>query len=171
MVELESLFKLHYGLCILGSTKDEAVNGCIANTIFQVTPEPPMIAVSLNTESLTNEYILKSGTFTVSILSEQAPMPMIGKFGFRSGRDINKFENVNYRTGRTGGPIVLDDTVAFIEAQVKQRVDILTHTLFIAQIVACETMNDEAVPMTYAYYRDVKHGRTPRSAATYIKTK
>jgi len=171
MIELESLFKLHYGLCILASNKDGGINGCIANTVFQITPEPPTIALSLNTESLTHEYIINTKTFTVSILSEQAPMSMIGRFGFRSGRDINKFENVNYRTGQTGGPIVLDNTASFIEAEVKQKVDILTHTLFIAKIVACETLNDQAVPMTYAYYRDIKHGRTPRSAATYIKTK
>lgn len=171
MVNLESLFKLQYGVCILGSNKDSGINGCIVNSVFQVTPEPPMVALSLNKKSLTHEYIENSRTFTVSVLSEQAPVSVIGKFGFRSGRDINKFEDVNYQTGSTGGPVVLDNTAAFIEAKVEQYVDILTHTLFIAKITACETLNDEAIPMTYAYYRDVKHGRTPRSAATYINVK
>ena len=168
MLDLESLFKLSYGMCILSSKKNGRFNACIVNTVFQLTPEPPMVAVSVNRECLTHEYITDSKVFTVSILSQQAPKSFIGRFGFRSGRDIDKFEQVNHKMGQTGAPIILDNTVAFLEAEVTESIDIETHTLFIAKIVACQTLDENAEPMTYAYYRDIKHGRTPKTAATYI---
>ena len=171
MLDLEALFKLSYGMCILSSKKGNRFNGCIVNTVFQLVPEPPMVAMSLNIQSLTHEYIADSKVFTISILSRETPMPFIGRFGFRSGRDIDKFEQVNYKIGQTGVPIVLDGTVAFLEAEVAQSIDVVTHTLFIAKIVACETLDGDKQPMTYAYYRDIKQGRTPETAATYIKIK
>ena len=171
MLDLESLFKLSYPMCILSSKKDGRLNGCIVNTIFQVVPEPPMLALSLNRECLTHEYVTDSKVIAVSILSEEAPLPFIGRFGFRSGRDIDKFDKVRYRIGQTGVPIVLDNTVGFLEAEVTKAIEVVTHTLFMAKIVACQTLDDSKPPVTYAYYRDVKHGRTPKSAATYITEK
>ena len=171
MLDLESLFKLSYGMCIVSSRKDNRFNGCIVNTVFQLIPEPPMVAASINRECLTHDYIADSKVFTVSILSKETPMSFIGKFGFRSGRDIDKFERVNYKIGQTGVPIILDNVVGFLEAEVTESIDVVTHTLFIAKIVACETLDENAEPMTYAYYRDIKHGRTPKSAATYVKVK
>ena len=169
MLDLESLFRLSYGMCIVSSKKAEKFNGCIINSVFQVTPEPPTIAASVNKECLTHDYISESGVLTVSILAEDTPMAFIGRFGFRSGRDIDKLKDLNYKLGQTGAPIILDNTVAFIEAEVTESVNILTHTLFIAKIIACQTLNKKKAPMTYAYYRDVKHGRTPEKAATYHK--
>jgi flavin reductase (DIM6/NTAB) family NADH-FMN oxidoreductase RutF len=168
MLDLESLFKLSYGMCILSSKKNGRFNACIVNTVFQLTPEPPMVAVSVNRECLTHEYITDSKVFTVSILSQQAPKSFISRFGFRSGRDIDKLEQVNHKMGQTGAPIILDNTVAFLEAEVTESINIVSHTLFIAKIVACQTLDENAEPMTYAYYRDIKHGRTPKTAATYI---
>lgn len=171
MLDLESLFNLSYGMCIVSSKKDGRFNGCIVNTVFQIVPEPPMVAASINRQCLTHEYITKSKVFTVSILSQESPMPFVGRFGFRSGRDIDKFEQVSYKIGQTGVPIVLDNTVGFLEAEVTESIDVVTHTLFIAKIVACETLNRDKAPMTYAYYRDIKQGKTPETAATYIKAK
>jgi len=134
MIDLESLFKLSYGMCILGSKKDGSFSGCIVNTVFQLIPEPPMVAVSLNKDCLTHQYISESRVFAVSILAEDAPMPFIGRFGFRTGRNINKFEKLNFKIGRTGAPIILENTVAFLEAEVTDSIDIVTHTLLIAKI-------------------------------------
>jgi len=171
MLDLESLFNLSYGMCIVSSKKDGKINGCIVNTVFQVVPEPPMVAVSVNKQNLTHDYITNSNIFTVSILSEETPLLFIGKFGFRSGRDIDKFKDVNYKTAVTGGPIVLDNTVGFIEAQVTKSIDVGTHTLFIGKIAACQTIDKSKIPMTYTYYRVIKGGGTPRTAATYIAKK
>jgi len=171
MLDLESLFKLCYGMSIVSSEKDGRFNGCIVNTVFQLTPEPPMIGVSVNRQCLTHDYIVHSRVFTVSVLSQNTPKSFIGLFGFRSGRDIDKFESVKYRLGRTGVPIVLDNTVAFLEAEVRKDVELNSHTLFIAEVVACETVDYQAEPMTYSYYRDIKQGRTPKTAATYVEKK
>lgn len=171
MLDLESLFNLSYGMCILSSKRNGEFNGCIVNTVFQLTPEPPMIAISVNRENLTYEYIAESKVFAVSILAEGTPLEFTSRFGFRTGRDLDKFQGVNYKTGMTGAPIVLDNTVGFIEAEVTNAFDVETHTLFIGKIVACETIDGNKIPMTYTYYRDVKGGKTPRTAATYIKKK
>ncbi len=170
MTDFEALFKLSYGMCIVCSKEGDEVDGCLVNTVFQIVPEPPMVAVSINRQCLTHEYITSSRVFSVSVLSEETPMDFMGKFGFRSGREMNKFEEVNCRTGQTGAPIIMDNTAAFLEAEVTESIDIVTHTLFIAKIVACEILNDRT-PMAYGYYRDVKHGRTPKSAATYHEVK
>jgi rubredoxin len=74
-----------------------------------------------------------------------------------------------FKLGQTGIPIVLDNTVAFIEAEIDKQIDLGTHTLFIARILASGTLDEDAEPMTYAYYRDIKRGRTPKTAATYIQ--
>ena len=171
MLDLESLFSLSYGMCIISSQKEGVFDGCIVNTVFQITPEPPMIAVSVNRQNLTHEYITESKVFVISILSEKTPLKFMGKFGFRSGRDFDKFQDVNYKIGMAGAPIVLDNTVGFIEAEVTNAIDVETHTLFIGRITACKTIDEHKVPMTYNYYRDVKGGRTPRTAATYISKK
>jgi len=171
MLDLESLFNLSYGMCIISSKKDNDFNGCIVNTAFQIRPEPPMIAVSINKQNLTHEYIAESKVFVVSVLAKATPLEFIGRFGFRTGRDVDKFEQVEYNIGQTGAPIILDNTVGFLEAEVTQSIDVVTHTLFIAKIVACETLDRDREPMTYAYYRDIKHGKTPKTAATYIKVK
>jgi ferric-chelate reductase [NAD(P)H] len=130
-----------------------------------------MVAASINRQCLTHEYITESRVFTVSILSEEAPLSFIGNFGFKSGRDIDKFKGVNYKIGQTGVPIILDNTAAFLEAEVTETIDVVSHTLFIARIVACETLDEDVEPMTYNYYRDIKHGKTPKTAATYVKVK
>ena len=171
MLDLESLFNLNYGMCIVSSKKDGASNGCIVNTVFQVTPEPPMIATSISKQNLTHEYITESKVFAVSILAEQTPLEFIGRFGFKTGRNTDKLQGLSCRKGVTGAPIVLDNVMGFIEAEVCNSIDVETHTLFIGKIVAAETMDENKIPMTYNYYRDVKGGRTPRTAATYNAVK
>lgn len=175
MLDLESLFTLNYGMYIISSKNGADFNGCIVNSVFQITPDPPMIAVSVNKKNLTHEYITKSKVFVISVLEEQTPLEFIGKFGFKSGRDSDKFKGLNCKTGDCGVPIVLDNVVAFVEAEVANFIDVETHTIFIARITSCQTIDTEKVPMTYNYYRDVKGGRTPRTAATYqakeLKTK
>lgn len=171
MLDLESLFNLSYGMCVACSKSGNKFSGCIVNSVFQITPEPPMLAISINKESLTNNYIAESGVFTVSVLAETVPLELIRKLGFRSSRDINKFEGINYKLASIGAPILMENTVGFIEAEVTTKIEVETHTLFIGKIIACETIDETKIPMTYNYYRDVKGGRTPRTAATYMAKK
>jgi flavin reductase (DIM6/NTAB) family NADH-FMN oxidoreductase RutF/rubredoxin len=167
-MDLKALYLCSYGLYIVSSRLGDRFNGQIANTVFQVTAEPPTVAVSINKENLTHEYISESKVFTASILSTEAPMPFIGKWGFKSGRDIEKFEGTDYRVGKTGAPIVLDHTVAYLEAELTKQLDVGTHTLFIGRVVDCGLL-EPGEPMTYAYYHEIKKGKTPKRAATYVE--
>ena len=169
-MNLKSLHKLSYGLYVVTSRKDDKFNGQIANTVFQVTSEPPTIAVSINKSNLTWEYIKDSGVFTVSVLCQDTPLPFIGRFGFRSGRDINKLQGVNYKIGETRAPIVLDNAVSYLEAKVTKEIDVGTHTIFIGEVVSAEVLS-EAKCLTYEYYHEVKRGITPKTAPSYVTEK
>ncbi len=166
-MNLASLFKISYGLYVVSSRDGEKFNGQIANTAIQVCSEPPLIAVAINKKNFTHEYITKSGVFTVSVLSKETPLTFIGKFGFKSGRDINKFEGTNYKIGETGVLVVLDNTLAYFEAKVISQLDVITHTIFVGKVIAAEVLKD-GEPMTYAYYHEVKRGLTPKTAPIYV---
>lgn len=166
----KAFHKLGYGVYIVTSRKGEKLNGQIANTVFQVTSEPPTIAVSINKQNLTWEYIKASGIFGVSVLSQDTPLPFIGKFGFKSGRNIDKFEGVSYKVGKNQTPIVLENANAFFEAKVINQVDVGTHTIFIGEIVDSEVLSDKTC-LTYDYYQQVKRGTTPKTAPSYVAKK
>jgi len=162
----KTLHKISYGVYVICSKNGEKINGQIANALFQVTSEPPTIAVSINKQNLTHEYIKKSNFFTVSILSENTPMIFIGNFGFKSGRDIDKFKDVEYKLGKAKVPIVLDNTLACIEAKVIDKIDVGTHTIFIGRVEDADILSEDK-PMTYEYYHKVKGGVSPKTAPTY----
>jgi len=166
----KALYKLGYGLYVVSSKRREGFNGQIANTVFQVTSEPPTIAVSINKNNLTHEFITESKVLAVSILSQDTPLSFIGHFGFKSGRDINKLEGINYRIGETGAPVVIDHALAYLESRVFQALDVGTHTIFIGELVEADILK-EGEPMTYAYYHQVKRGTTPKTAPAYVEEK
>ncbi len=168
-MDLNALRKVSYGVYIVSSKKNDGpFNGQIANTVFQVTSEPAKIAVCINTQNLTHEFISESGVFSVSVLSRDTPMPFIGKFGFKSGRDIEKFKDVKHLNGPTGAPVVTENSVAWLDAKVVSRADVGTHTLFIGEIAGGAVLSD-AEPMTYDHYHKVKGGKSPKTAPTYIQ--
>jgi flavin reductase (DIM6/NTAB) family NADH-FMN oxidoreductase RutF/rubredoxin len=167
-MNLKALYKLGYGLYVVCSRTGNKLNGQIANTVFQITSEPPTIAVSINKNNLTHELIKESKVLAVSVLSQGTPLPFIGHFGFKSGRDIDKLEGINYKMGETQAPVITDNTLAYLEARVIQEVDVRTHTIFIGELVGADVI-EEGEPMTYAYYHQVKRGTTPRTAPSYIE--
>lgn len=160
--------KLSYGVYIVSSKKDGALNGQLANVAFQISSDPSTLAVSINKSNLTHEFISASKVFSVSVLSQEAPMTLIGHFGFKSGRTLDKFKDMEYTTGVTGAPIVLRDTLAWFECELVSSFDVFTHTVFVGKIVNAELVK-EGEAMTYAYYHKIKGGRTPAAAPTYVK--
>jgi flavin reductase (DIM6/NTAB) family NADH-FMN oxidoreductase RutF/rubredoxin len=167
-MNLKALHNCSYGLYVISSRKGDRLNGQIANTVFQITSDPPTVAVSINKQNLTHEFISESKVFIASVLSRDTPLSLIGQFGFKSGRDIDKFKDVNYRLGETKAPIILDHTIAYLEARVINQVDVGTHTIFVGELIGADVLK-EGEPMTYAYYHEVKRGTTPKTAPTYIK--
>lgn len=169
-MNFKALHKLGYGMYVVGSRKGGKLNGQIANTVFQITSEPPTIAVSINKNNLTHEFIKESKAFTASILCEDTPLSFVGRFGFKSGRDIDKLEGINYRLGKTQAPVVIDNAVAYLEAEVTQEIDVGTHTIFVGKLVDADVITAGKC-MTYDYYHQVKRGTAPQTAPTYIEEK
>jgi flavin reductase (DIM6/NTAB) family NADH-FMN oxidoreductase RutF len=165
-----ALQKISYGLYVVTSGRESSskFSGQIANTVFQVTSQPETIAVSINKSNFTHSLIKETNIFAVSVLSKDAPLRFIGSFGFRCGRDMDKFEGVEFKVGKTGTRIVLDHSIAYVEAEVIKEVDMETHTIFVGKIIEAQVLKDDE-PMTYAYYHEIKGGTTPASAPTYSK--
>lgn len=158
--------RISYGLYIVSSVNGEKNNGQIANTVFQVTAEPAQIAVCLNKKNLTHEYVAGSGKFAVSVLSKDAPLKFIGDFGFRSGRDTDKFNLHQFKKGANGCPISLEYGIASIEAEVVSQCDAGSHTIFVGRVTEAEIFSD-GEPMTYEYYHNVVKGKAPKAAPTF----
>ena len=161
------LHNIGYGMYIVSSNKGDRFNGQVANTVFQITSQPATIAVSINKDNLTHEYIENSNRFSVSVLSEEAPLNFIGKFGFRSGRNGDKFKDVRSKKLASGCPVVLDNAIAYLEVKVINKLDCGTHRLFMGEMTGSEVLKTGS-PMTYAYYHQVKRGITPKTAPTFI---
>jgi len=169
-IDRMALRKISCGVYIVSSILDQKMSGQIANTVFQVTSDPPRIAISISKNNLTHEYILKSGFFSISVVDESATMTQVGLFGFRSGRVIDKFSQTTFKVGVTGCPIVTENTSSAVEAKVIEKIDIGTHTLFIGDVVSAEILA-ESKPMTYAYYQENLRGKTPVDSPTFIPLK
>ncbi len=162
----ETLFKVTYGMYIVSSRKGDTLNGLVINTANQVTSSPPCISVFISKENLTHDYILGSGVFSISILRQDTPLKFIGKWGFRSGKDIDKFQDTKYKIGVTGAPIVLDNALGYMDMKLLDHFSVGTHTIFIGQVMESEII-DDVEPLTYSYYRDIKGGRSSKNAPTY----
>lgn len=167
-MNLKALHKLSYGLYVVTSRKGDRLNGQIANTVFQITSEPPTVAVSINKNNLTWEFIKDSQAFAVSVLCQDTPLSFIGHFGFKSGRDIDKLDGIEYRIGQTKAPIVIDNAVSYLEARVTREMDVGTHTVFVGEVVDADVLNEKTC-MTYDYYHQIKRGITPKAAPTYVQ--
>jgi flavin reductase (DIM6/NTAB) family NADH-FMN oxidoreductase RutF/rubredoxin len=164
----EAFFKLTYGLYILTSRDGDKLNGHISNTVFQITADPPRMAVATHKNNLTTEYIKKSRVFAVSAIQQDVTLDFIGPWGFKSGRDINKFDKVNYKIGKTGAPIVLDKVIAWYECEVEEVHEIGTHVLFIGRVVDLDVTGNPSPPLTYDHYRYQIKGISPENSPTYI---
>jgi flavin reductase (DIM6/NTAB) family NADH-FMN oxidoreductase RutF/rubredoxin len=168
MVSFEALFKISYGLFIVASGDKQRGNGFISNTVFQVTAEPPKFAACCNKNNYTCGLIQQSGAFSVSILHTGTSPEIFGRFGYKSGKDTDKFDGMSIKYGETGAPIVMNDCIAYLECKVVQTVDVGTHIIFIGELVASEIIDDSKDPITYLYYRQIRKGVAPKNAPTYI---
>jgi len=167
MIDTSVLHKISYGVYLVTSKHGKQINGQIANTVFQLTNNPIQIAISIAKTNLTHDFITQSNVFSVMILTEDWTMLDIGCFGFRSGRDIDKFVGKKYKIGNNGAPILLEKTAGYTECEVVQTVDVGSHTLFIGQVTGSAIINQDLVPMTYGYYHRVLKGKEPKTAPTY----
>jgi len=153
-VDPNTMFKLSYGLFILTARDGNKDNGCIINTVMQVTVTPMKITIGVNKANYTHDMILKTGKFNVSVLSEKAPFSIFQQFGFKSGKDTDKFAGSEeaLRT-ENGVRYVSEWTNGVISGEVKESIDCGTHTLFIAEVNQAFSLSRDA-SVTYQYYFD-----------------
>lgn len=170
-MNIKTLHKVSYGIYIVSSKSGNKLNGQIVNTVFQITAEPPQIGISVNKQNLTHQYIENSKVFSIAILSKYTPPKFIGQFGFRSGRELDKFKGVNYKIGKTGAPLILENTIGYIECEVVGSLDCGSHTMFIGKVVEAEIINENLEPLTYDYYHKELKLKVPKTATTYISEK
>ncbi|MEA3361583.1 MAG: flavin reductase family protein, partial [Thermodesulfobacteriota bacterium] len=118
----KTLHQISYGLYVITAGNDGKFNGQIANTVFQITSEPPTMAVSINKGNYTHEFIKECRSFVVNILGKETGMVFIGRFGFKCGRDIEKLDGVKHRLSQLGNPILEENSISFLEVKVEKEV-------------------------------------------------
>ena len=159
------LFNIGYGLYVLTANEGEKDNGCIINTVMQVTSAPLQIAIAVNKKNYTNEMIQRTKKFNVSILSENSNPLSIGTFGFRSGKDFNKFDSIPYNI--VNELPIIKDACGYLICEIKGKFETSTHTVYIADVIDGDILN-QSTPMTYSYYHNVIKGKSPKNAPTYV---
>lgn len=167
MIDKKAFYSLSYGLYIITTEADGFAAGCVCNTFQQVTSDPLQVSVALNKQNATTDAIRASKRFAVSVLSQDATMELIGKFGFHSSKDVDKFADFAVERDGAGVPYVVEQSVARFSAHVVDELDLGTHILFIAEVDEAEAL-EAGDPMTYAYYHLVKGGKTPPKASSYL---
>ncbi len=157
---------ISYGVYIITTMDGERPTGCTANSVMQVTSSPATIAVSINHDNYTNSCIKKTNRFAISILSETSAPLLIGTFGFRSGKDTDKFTNVAYEM-KENLPVI-KDSCGYIVCKVIDQMEAPTHTVFLGEVIDGDVFDNPGQPMTYAYYHQVIKGKSPKNAPTYL---
>ena len=167
------LFNVQYGLFVLSANDGTKDNACIINTVTQVTAAPitkDRISIAVNKTNYTHDIIAKTKKFTVSIISEAATFDLFKRFGFQSGKNINKFAGFDDVKRTANGTLAITEgTNSFISANVIQQVELDTHSIFIAEVVDMEKFSD--IPSTTYNYYQAKIKPKPAVKAVAGKTK
>ena len=148
-----ALFKIGYGLYVLTAREDEKDNGCIVNSVMQVTSDPLQVAICVNKNNYTCEMIQRTRKLNISVLTESASFDLFKRFGYQCGRDIDKFADfTDVKRSPNEVFYITKDTNAYFSSFVQQEIDLGTHIMFIAQLVAAEVLSDDAT-VTYDFYQ------------------
>ena len=153
-MDKKAMYKLSYGLFVITAKEGEKDNGCIVNTAIQAASVPNQLSVCVNKENYTHDMIMRTGEFTVSVISTEASFELFKQFGFQSGKDVDKF--ADYTAGKRGANgiyYVTEGTNAYISVKVDKTVDLGSHTMFIGEITDMEVLSD-AASATYEYYQN-----------------
>lgn len=156
---------LSYGVYVVSTWDKGRATGCTANSVMQVTSSPATIAVSINHDNYTNKCIKDSGRFAVSILSEETDPMIIGTFGFYTGEEKDKFEEIEHKM--LGNMPVVIDSCGYITCEVIDSMETSTHTVFLGNVLDGDILSNKKA-MTYEYYHRVAKGKSPKNAPTYL---
>lgn len=147
-----AMFNLTYGLFVLTAREGDKDNGCIVNTVSQVTTTPNRIVVAVNKTNYTHDMIVRTGIFNVSVLTKNSKFETYKHWGYQSGAKVDKAERITFNRSESGVIYLEEETNAYLSAKVVSETDLGTHTLFLADVTAAEVLSeDESV--TYSYYQ------------------
>lgn len=163
-MNISAFDKMTYGVYIVSAGNGQEINAFVATAVFQVTDNPCRIAVACNKKNHTGSLIEKHRNYSVSVMKKHYDAVTMGNFGFKSGKNYDKFAQSKPIWGMfTGVPIITDDAIAWFECRLVERLDVGSHVLYVGEVADAEVLSDEE-PLTYRYYRDVKKGIVPENA-------
>lgn len=167
---MKALYNIPYGLYVL-TAKGEKLNGCVINTLQQVTSNPERISITINKDNYTTSLIEKSGEFNISILDINTNFETIKNFGFSSGRDVDKFEQFkDFKLSKNGLPYITKNTNSYLSAKVVSKTDVGTHITFVADVTE-DVVLSEVESITYSYYlKNVKPKPEAKNKNKYVCT-
>ncbi|MBR3316534.1 MAG: flavin reductase [Atopobiaceae bacterium] len=163
-----ALYKFQSGLSVVSAQAGDDVGACVINTGLQLTSEPLQIEVVVNKKNHTEGVISKAGHFALIVVTEAADMLYIGRFGFRTSADYDKFAGIEHNTTVLGDPYTPENAACMLACKVVSSLDVGTHTIFVGEVVDAEVLSD-VTPMTYNYYHTVLKGKTPAKASSFVK--
>ena len=133
---MKAIYNIPYGLYIVTAKQGNKINGCIINTLIQVTSSPVKISITINKDNYTTKMIEKTGMFNVSILDMNTKFDLIKHFGFQSGKDVNKFENFkDYKLANNQIPFITKNTNSYLSCKIVSPLDVGTHITFVADVL------------------------------------
>ena len=151
-MDKKAMYKLSYGLFVLTAKEGEKDNGCIINTAIQAASTPNQMSICVNKANYTHDMIMRTGEFTVSVISQIASFDLFKHFGFQTGREVNKFSDFTAcDRGQNGIYYITEGTNAYISVKVAKTEDLGSHTMFIGEITDMEVLSGDA-SATYEYY-------------------
>ena len=162
----KAFFKLSYGLYVVSSSCDGKDSACIANTFVHVTSEPARVCITLNKNNYTTSLIENSCVYNVGVLLDDIDMDVIRRFGFQSGKDVNKFDGIDYEVDCQNIKQITEGIAASFSVKVISMTDVGTHIMFVGDVIDCKVINEGEV-LTYANYHNKKNGTTPKNASSY----
>ena len=166
-MDATALYKFQSGLYVVSAATEDDYGACVINTGLQLTSEPLQVMVAVNKQNHTEGVIERAGHFALTAITEEADMPYIGRFGFRTSTDFDKFGGIERRETVLGDPYTPACAACVLACEVVQTLDVGTHVIFVGEVKDAEVLSD-AAPMTYAYYHSTLKGKTPPKASSYV---
>ena len=167
-IDISALFKIGYGLYVVTSNDGVHDNGCILNSVIQLTNTPNRVGIVINKQNYSHDSIMSSGKMNVNVLTVDTPFSVFKNFGFQSGKTANKFADGKMYHSENGLPVLTENINSFMSLKVESTVDIDTHTIFICTLTEAHVINNDE-SMTYDhYYKNVKPKPETKKKEGYV---
>lgn len=127
---------------VTAADEDGRPRGLAANSYASVSLEPPLVLVCVQKTSSTYPALFRSTHLGINIMSNEQ-RDVVGVFASKAS---DKFAELDWHAGPDGSPLI-DGSAASIEAEIKERFQAKTHTVFIAKVTHAEIA--EIAPMVY----------------------